>query len=79
MPLISPSATMSQSDEKRATLTFRRQTEEAGLDDHDSLATIRHADDILLAKLGYKSEFRRKISVRWAMIDPFSNRILWLT
>ncbi|RPD67500.1 amino acid transporter [Lentinus tigrinus ALCF2SS1-7] len=47
------------SDEKRTVVTC----EEAGLDEHDSLATIRHADDLLLAKLGYKSEFRRKISL----------------
>ena len=38
--------------------------DEATLEDHDSLATIRHADDVLLAKLGYKGEFKRKISVR---------------
>ena len=30
---------------------------ESGLDN------VRHADDVLLAKLGYKSEFRREFSV----------------
>ena len=29
----------------------------------DSLVNIRHADDALLAELGYKSEFRREFSV----------------
>ena len=42
----------------------RDDRKEATLENHDSLATIRHADDVLLAKLGYKSEFKRKISVR---------------
>ena len=27
------------------------------------LLSLRHADDVLLAKLGYKSEFRREFSV----------------
>lgn len=30
----------------------------------DDLAVVRHADDELLAQLGYKSEFRREFSVR---------------
>ena len=29
-----------------------------------SLFSVRHADDILLAELGYKSEFKREFSVR---------------
>lgn len=29
----------------------------------NSLVSLRHADDALLAKLGYKSEFRREFSV----------------
>lgn len=28
-----------------------------------SLVSVRHADDALLAELGYKSEFRREFSV----------------
>jgi hypothetical protein len=32
--------------------------------DSDSTLTVRHADDALLAELGYKSQFRREFSVR---------------
>lgn len=32
--------------------------------DEASIVTIRHADDALLAQLGYKSQFRREFSVR---------------
>ncbi|KAI0705722.1 amino acid transporter [Cerioporus squamosus] len=46
-------------DEKHDSVT----ADEAGLDGHDSLTAIRHADDLLLAKLGYRSEFRRPISL----------------
>lgn len=31
---------------------------------HEGLADMRHADDALLAHLGYKSEFKREFSVR---------------
>ena len=31
-----------------------------------SLLSVRHADDALLAQLGYRSEFRREFSVRLA-------------
>ena len=31
--------------------------------DNDSQLSVRHADDALLAELGYKSEFRREFSV----------------
>ena len=31
--------------------------------DHENLNAVRHADDALLAQLGYKSEFKREFSV----------------
>lgn len=30
---------------------------------NDSLLSLRHADNVLLAELGYKAEFRREFSV----------------
>ena len=33
----------------------------------DFNASLRHADDVLLAKLGYKSEFRREFSVMFSV------------
>ena len=30
---------------------------------HPDLSELRHADDVLLAQLGYKSEFKREFSV----------------
>ncbi|TFK85162.1 amino acid transporter [Polyporus arcularius HHB13444] len=54
---------MSSTKTQTAVARRKAETEEAGLDDHDSLSTIRHADDVLLAKLGYRSEFKRQISL----------------
>ncbi|KAI0705723.1 amino acid transporter [Cerioporus squamosus] len=51
------------SDKKHPVVIVTKEAEEAGLDDHDSLTRIRHADDVLLAKLGYRSEFRRQLSL----------------
>ena len=31
--------------------------------DNESTLTVRHADNVLLAQLGYKSQFRREFSV----------------
>ena len=31
--------------------------------DHETLRALRRADDVMLAKLGYKSEFKREFSV----------------
>ena len=30
---------------------------------HSDISELRHADDLLLAKLGYKAEFKREFSV----------------
>ena len=51
------------SDEKRAVKTSTEAAHGPGYGDDESLNAIRHADDELLAKLGYKSEFRREFSV----------------
>lgn len=32
--------------------------------EHSGLTALKRADDVLLAKLGYRSEFRREFSVR---------------
>ena len=37
--------------------------EKATHGDNESILTIRHADDALLAQLGYKSQFKREFSV----------------
>ena len=31
--------------------------------DHENLSAVKHADDVRLAQLGYKSEFKREFSV----------------
>lgn len=49
------------------TLSGKAPTHAAGHADYggsEDLAVVRHADDELLAQLGYKSEFRREFSVR---------------
>ena len=51
-------------DEKKAVKTSTETAHEPGYGSDESLNAIRHADDVLLAKLGYKSEFRREFSVR---------------
>lgn len=51
-------------DEKHDLKTYGNEVEEAGLDGQDSMTAVRHADDVLLAKLGYRREFTRQISVR---------------
>ncbi|TFK85161.1 amino acid transporter [Polyporus arcularius HHB13444] len=50
-------------DEKHDLKTFGNEVEEAGLDGQDSMTAVRHADDVLLAKLGYRREFTRQISL----------------
>ena len=37
-------------------------------------SSVRHADNVLLAKLGYKSEFRREFSVRVFYADMLDGR-----
>ena len=38
----------------------------------DSLREIQNADDVLLAELGYASEFRREFSVTSFLVQPLS-------
>lgn len=38
-----------------------------------TLDSLRHADDALLAELGYKSEFKREFSVSNLRVIVFSN------
>ena len=38
----------------------------------DSLREIQNADDVLLAELGYASEFRREFSVASFPVQPLS-------
>ena len=55
----------SEFDEKKYAIdTSRVVVEEARLEAGGSSAPIQNADDALLAELGYKSEFRRQITVR---------------
>ena len=46
-------------DEKNATAVSAYSTSI----DHENLSAVKHADDVLLAQLGYKSEFKREFSV----------------
>ncbi|KAI0355500.1 amino acid transporter [Trametes cingulata] len=64
-------------DEKRArvkTKTARnsKEVKGAGYDDGESLGSVRHADNELLARLGYKSEFRREFSLIETIAFAFS-------
>ena len=60
----------SEYDEKKYAIDASRVVvEEAGLEAGSSSAPIQNADDALLAELGYKSEFRRQITVR---VDEYS-------
>ena len=43
-------------------------------DHHEDLTAVKHADDVLLAQLGYKSEFKREFSV--SLVSPACMRIL---
>lgn len=36
--------------------------------DASNITTLRHADDALLAELGYKSEFKREFSVGYLIV-----------
>jgi len=38
-------------------------------DHHPNLSELRRADDVLLAQLGYKAEFRREFSVSESPIE----------
>ncbi|OBZ70491.1 hypothetical protein A0H81_09576 [Grifola frondosa] len=40
--------------------------------DNGSIVSLRHADDVLLAKLGYKSEFKREFSLIETIAFAFS-------
>ena len=63
----------SEFDEKKYAIdTSRVVVEEAGLEAGSSSVPIQNADDALLAELGYKSEFRRQITVR---ADEYSPQI----
>ncbi|TFK82105.1 amino acid transporter [Polyporus arcularius HHB13444] len=52
--------------------TSRKSTKDAGYDDHEGLTAMKHADDVMLAKLGYKSEFRREFSLIETIAFAFS-------
>ncbi|KAH9854849.1 amino acid transporter [Lenzites betulinus] len=54
--------------EKRKTVAAKS----AGSDDRVSITSVRHADDELLAQLGYKSEFRREFSLLETIAFAFS-------
>ena len=38
--------------------------------DHENLSAVKHADDVRLAQLGYKSEFKREFSVSLFSLIP---------
>ncbi|KAI0328237.1 amino acid transporter [Cubamyces sp. BRFM 1775] len=59
-------------DEKKAVKTSTETAHEPGYGSDESLNAIRHADDVLLAKLGYKSEFRREFSLIETIAFAFS-------
>ena len=71
---LSPTVTMSDT-EKTAAAT---PTNGAGDETGKALAALKHADDALLAKLGYKSEFKREFSVspRRSIASPQKVRTL---
>ena len=50
-------------DGQQATVSAKAEAEGVGSEAGGSLAALKHADDVLLAKLGYRSEFRREFSV----------------
>ena len=52
-------------DEKNATAVSAYSTSI----DHENLSAVKHADDVLLAQLGYKSEFKREFSVSCPSAD----------
>ena len=61
----------SEYDEKKYAIDASRVVvEEARLEAGSSSAPIQNADDALLAELGYKSEFRRQITVRADEYSP---------
>ena len=43
-------------------------------DHHEDLTAVKHADDVLLAQLGYKSEFKREFAV--SLVFPAFMRAL---
>ncbi|KAL7282776.1 hypothetical protein ACG7TL_004252 [Trametes sanguinea] len=59
-------------DEKQTVKTSTHTLNGSGYDDHESLGAIRHADDVLLAQLGYKSEFKREFSLFETIAFAFS-------
>lgn len=65
-------------DEKRTAATSVKQVD-GGSDDHESLTALRHADDALLAKLGYRSEFKREFSVSLLFCTCIPSEVLLLT
>ena len=68
-------ATVTMSDAEKQSTTDKKGSVEVnavlvhrqhhhGPTDESDIGALRHADNVLLAKLGYKSEFRREFSVR---------------
>ena len=56
-------------DEKQVVKTSVTATDGTRYDDHEGLTALKHADDALLAQLGYKSEFKREFSVSLSTRD----------
>ena len=52
------------SDTEKTTAANSTDGVDAGASGPSALAALKHADDVMLAKLGYKSEFKREFSVR---------------
>ncbi|KAI0774665.1 amino acid transporter [Trametes elegans] len=59
-------------DKKQAVTTSTHAVDSAGPGDRESLSAIRHADDEMLARLGYKSEFKREFSLVETIAFAFS-------
>ena len=51
------------SDTEKTTAANSTDGVDVGASGPSALAALKHADDVMLAKLGYKSEFRREFSV----------------
>ena len=52
------------SDTEKTTAANSTDGVDVGASGPSALAALKHADDVMLAKLGYKSEFKREFSVR---------------
>ncbi|RPD67510.1 amino acid transporter [Lentinus tigrinus ALCF2SS1-7] len=59
-------------DEKHTVTTSAKAVTSPAYDDHEGLTALKHADDALLAQLGYKSEFKREFSFIETIAFAFS-------